>query len=90
LTIESSGGTKFYYDIGHPTLTCKVNGGEPSDYTYAWAYESNTGMFNELPPTDEENEDYKKAVNNLNTLKTQIANGEAFANAQAKNLASLE
>ena len=90
LTIESSGGTKFYYDIGHPTLTCKVNGGEPSDYTYAWAYESNTGMFNELPPTDEENEDYEKAVNNLNTLKTQIANGEAFANAQAKNLASLE
>ena len=90
LTIESSGGTKFYYDIGHPTLTCKVNGGEPSDYTYAWAYESNTGMFNELPPTDEENEDYKEAVNNLNTLKTKIANGEAFANAQAKNLASLE
>ena len=90
LTIESSGGTKFYYDIGHPTLTCKVNGGEPSDYTYAWAYESNTGMFSELPSTDEENEDYKEAINNLNTLKIQIANGEAFANAQAKNLASLE
>ena len=90
LTIESSGGTKFYYDIGHPTLTCKVNGGEPSDYTYAWAYESNTGMFNELPPTDEENEDYKEAVNNLNTLKNDIANGDKFANAQAENLTSLE
>ena len=25
LTIESTDGTKFYYDIGHPTLTCKIN-----------------------------------------------------------------
>jgi len=38
-------------------------------------------MFNELPPTDEENEDYKEAVNNLNTLKNDIANGDKFANA---------
>ena len=90
LTIESSDGTKFYYDIGHPTLTCKVNGGELSDYTYAWAYESNTGMFNELPPTDAENTKYGKDIDALNTLKTKIANGEAFANAQAKNLTSLE
>ena len=90
LIIESSGGTKFYYDIGHPTLTCKVNGGEPSDYTYTWAYESNTGMFSELPPTDDENIKYGNDVDALNTLKTQIANGEAFANAQANNLISLE
>ena len=37
LIIESTGGTKFYYDIGHPTLTCKVNGGEPLNYKYYWA-----------------------------------------------------
>jgi len=47
-------------------------------------------MFNELPPTGEENTKYGKDIDALNTLKTKIANGEAFANAQAKNLASLE
>lgn len=28
ITIESDAGTKFYYDIGTPTLTCKINGSE--------------------------------------------------------------
>ena len=49
LTIESSDGTKFYYDIGHPTLTCKVNGGEPSNYHYYWGVQSDTGIFENLP-----------------------------------------
>ena len=36
ITIESDLGEKFYYDIGTPTLTCKVNGAEKnnSDYKY--------------------------------------------------------
>jgi len=28
INIESSAGVNFYYDIGHPTLTCKVDGKE--------------------------------------------------------------
>ena len=90
LTIESSGGTKFYYDIGHPTLTCKVNGGEPSNYKYYWAYEDNAGVFSELLVTTEANEEYTAAIEVLNNLKTAIANGTKFANAEADNLNNAE
>ncbi len=90
LTIESSGGTKFYYDIGHPTLTCKVNGGEPTGYKYYWAYESNTGVFEELPETTELNTQYENAVAALESLKAEIAAGTKFANAEADNLTNLE
>lgn len=90
LTIESTGGTKFYYDIGHPTLTCKVNGGEPSNYKYYWAYESNTGVFSELPVTTDANTRYAAAVKTLNDLKAAIANGTKFANAEATNLNNAE
>ena len=90
LTIESTGGTKFYYDIGHPTLTCKVNGGEPSNYKYYWAYEDNTGVFSELPVTTEANTRYTAAVKTLNDLKAAIANGTKFANAEATNLNNAE
>lgn len=90
LTIESTGGTKFYYDIGHPTLTCKVNGGEPSNYKYYWAYEDNTGVFSELPVTTDVNTQYAAAVKTLNDLKAAIANGTKFANAEATNLNNAE
>lgn len=90
LTIESTGGTKFYYDIGHPTLTCKVNGGEPSNYKYYWAYESNTGVFSELSVTTDANTRYAAAIKTLNDLKAAIANGTKFANAEATNLNNAE
>lgn len=90
LTIESSGGTKFYYDIGHPTLTCKVNGGEPSNYKYYWAYEDNTGVFSELSVTTELNTQYANAVAALESLQSAIAAGTKFANAEATNLTNLE
>ena len=90
LTIQSSGGTKFYYDIGHPTLTCKVNGGEPSNYTYYWAYESNTGTFSELPQTIDLNTEYKEAVTSLENLQNAISAGTKFENAESDNLNELE
>ena len=90
LTIDSTGGTKFYYDIGHPTLTCRVNGGEPSNYHYYWGMESDTGIFDSLPETTEQNTAYATASNNLNTLKNDIAAGRKFANAEAKNLSDYE
>jgi len=55
LTIESDSGTKFYYDIGHPTLTCKINNNELLDYEYHWAYEDNVGILHELFTTTEQN-----------------------------------
>ena len=86
LTIESSDGTKFYYDVGHPTLTCKVNGEQLANYTYSWAYESNTGLFENLPQTTDLNTEYNAAVAALQELQTAIAAGTKFANAEADNL----
>jgi hypothetical protein len=36
ISIESDKGEQFYYDIGNPTLTCKINGQESTsnEYTY--------------------------------------------------------
>lgn len=41
ITISSDLGTKFYYDIGKPTLTCLVDGNseQTNEYVYYWAQE---------------------------------------------------
>ncbi len=89
LTIESNDGTNFYYDIGHPNLTCKVNEGEPTDYKYYWAYESNAGIFSDLPETTNLNIDYENAVAALASLRAEIASGTKYANAETENLNNL-
>lgn len=88
ITIESDGGTKFYYDIGHPNLTCKVNSGEPVGYTYYWAYESNAGVFTDLPETTDLNTDYADAVAALASLQAELG-VTRFPNAEAENLSNL-
>ena len=90
LTIESSDGTKFYYDIGHPTLTCKVNGQEELDYKYYWAYENNAGLLEELSETTDLNAQYEDAVAALQGLQTAIAAGTKFENAESENLIQLQ
>ena len=83
--IESSDGTKFYYDVGHPTLTAKVvqnvNGQiKEIDYKgrqfhYYWAYEDNTGNLIELPQIFGENSPnsiYNKTKFDLDNLKDDI------------------
>lgn len=40
VSIQSSNGTVFYYDMGETILTCNVEGGDPlSEYNYYWTYE---------------------------------------------------
>ena len=90
LTIDSDGGTQFYYDIGHPTLTCRVNGGEPQEYSYYWAYQSDMGVFEQLPETTQLNQAYQKDVTNLKNLNFAISAGTKFANAEAENLNNLQ
>lgn len=90
ITIESNSGTTFYYDIGHPTLTCKINGSEISGNKYYWAYESNTGVFSQLPVTTEQNNAYTKAVNELEALKAEIKQGKKFPEQEKSNLERLE
>jgi len=67
-----------------------VNGGEPVGYKYYWAYESDTGVFSELPETTEENNEHQKAASTLKELKDDLADGTKFANAEAKNLENAE
>lgn len=88
ITIETDNGIlKYFNDIGHPNLTCKVDGQENSqDYTYAWAYVSNTGNFISLPETEDQNVAYTEALIQLNQLKQGIANGTSFPNANKENL----
>lgn len=82
--IESNDGTKFYYDVGHPTLTVKIMQKKDgvikqiediSQFQYYWAYEDNTGNLVELPQifgTESPNYKYNKAVNDLNDLTNDI------------------
>lgn len=61
LTIQSDSGTEFYFDIGNPTLTCKIDGEEvltktekikkktvTYNYSYNWIYQDNKGIFYDL------------------------------------------
>ena len=42
ISIQSSNGTVFYYDMGEITLTCNVEGGDPAnEYSYHWTFEDN-------------------------------------------------
>ena len=83
--IESSDGTKFYYDVGHPTLTTKIVKNidgqiKEIDYKgrqfhYYWAYEDNTGNLIELPQIFGENSPnsiYNKTKSDLDSLKDDI------------------
>ena len=74
IIIESDSGVKFYYDVGHPTLTCKVFGSDGNEidvnsvtavggqikpnYVFTWGIESPDGMLELLEVTPEEKRDY--------------------------------
>lgn len=90
ITIESDKGNQFYYDIGHPTLTCVVKIDDDiqtaSNYTYKWAYESDKGVITDLPETTTENANYDAAVATKTSLENEITAGKKFANKEATNL----
>lgn len=66
LSIESSEGTQFYFDIGSPTLTCKINGEERLEgYSYSWGRVDNTGTFTELVSTKDDMTIENNKVNNF-------------------------
>lgn len=90
ITIESNDGTQFYYDVGHPTLTCKVNGEEKLEYNYHWAYEDNTGFFSILQTTQDLNEEYNEIFIEYQQLLNDIDQGIKFINTEEKNLENLE
>ena len=72
ITIDSSEGTKFYFDIGYPTLRCLVNGEENNDLTYSWAVTNNVGNFESIADTPDINKEYLTAWTNYHTLLDNI------------------
>ena len=92
LSIESSGGTRFYFDIGHPDLICKINGQEliGEEYSYYWGYEASNGILQQLAETEDLNDNFQEAINDLNNLKEEIANGIKLPKASEQELANAE
>ena len=79
--IQSNSGTQFYYDIGHPTLTCKIKGKQNisiiENYNFYWGYVSNTGVFENLETTIEDNRKYSDAVISLQKAQDAIKKGNS-------------
>ena len=89
ISIVSDGGTQFYYDIGHPTLTCLVQGKEEPGYTYSWAVEDNNGSFSVLEETTDLNDEYNNAAARLEELQAQIKDAGMETAAQTQELEEL-
>ena len=81
ISIESDKGEQFYYDIGNPTLTCKINGQESTsnEYTYQWVEIDNNNNFYALAETTDDNAIYNNAVAGYTQLKADIAAERAMA-----------
>ena len=92
IEIISDEGTNFYFDIGYPSLVCKINGAErkESDFTYSWAVTNNDGSFSNFVETPSENADYNAAVSSLAALNAAIANETKFPNATKAEREALE
>lgn len=89
ISIASDSGTKFYYDIGHPILTCLVKGKEEPEFTYVWAVENNIGQFNTLEETIDKNTEFNNAVARLKALQSEIKSAGMQTSAQTAELESL-
>lgn len=88
ISIESDKGEQFYYDIGNPTLTCKINGQESTsnEYTYQWIEIDNNNNFYVLGETAEDNTIYNNAVAGYAQLKADIEAERAMAAASQEQL----
>ena len=82
ITIESDGGTEFYYDMGHPNLICKINNEDKQDdYAYYWSYQSSTGVFEDLTgedPNYEKQRQYEKDLEISTELIKKITQEETI------------
>ena len=91
ISIISDGGVEFYHGVGHPKLTCQVEGNlSSSSYKYSWGVEDNNNNFLLLPQTTTENEIYNNAVDELNQLIYDINTGRKYKQKQEENIKQLE
>lgn len=89
VSIESDGGTRFYFDIGHPTLTCKINGEEQlgDNYKYYWGHESFSSL-EQLEETSDLNDQYNEAVIAWDDIQIGLTNGSCLPKRDAEKIES--
>lgn len=93
ISIESDNGTKFYYDVGNPTLTCIVtkNTSHDEDYKYIWSKVDNTGHYEEMPESlgsgEYENPKYNQMISERDALVAEIEQTGVTTAEQANDLA---
>ena len=88
ISITSNKGVHFYYDLGTPTLTCKINDIIPTDnkYKYVWSVIDNNNHLTILEETTDKNTAYNNAVSAYNQLIEDIENENAFEGASQEDL----
>jgi hypothetical protein len=90
VSIVSDVGTQFYFDIGYPTLQCLVGGKSPSGYSYSWAVVDNSGTFQSLAETPQENADYASTLNEYNILMSLIDSQQLMYEANKERINNLK
>lgn len=76
ITIESDMGTQFYFDMGKPTLTCRISEQLRDEYTYIWSkIEGDYDNQKDLPETPDLNKEYNDTFKNYTTLYEAIEKG---------------
>ena len=88
--IESDNGTQFYFDNGHPTLTCLVNDEESLEYSYQWSYIDENGKIQILEETTDINNIYNAAASEYEMLLAQIESEIAMPAASQERLDELK
>lgn len=92
ISIESDSGTKFYYDVGHPTLTCVVtkDTNVSEEYRYVWSKQDSTGYYEELKESsgsgEYENAAYKAKIDEKNQILAEINESNITTAEQQKTL----
>ena len=84
LSIFSKDGDTFYFDNGHPTIKCLINGEEilsnnQDTYTYTWGYIDSDNIYHQLEETTEANLIYNTAVSEYEELLTRVETGLSMA-----------
>lgn len=76
ISIVSTNGENFYYDLGKTDLICLVNGeNKPNNYTYIWSVVNNNGMFTSLTAS----RDYSVSKNKISNVQAKtIVNYSTF------------
>lgn len=83
VSIQSDGGTDFYFDNGSPTLTCLVGGQDKEEdenytYSFSWGYVSKEGILQSLPQTTEELPQGSQIIKGNKIKNVQISNIVSF------------